>query len=98
MLASLIPLEIMFIDQSKPMEFLFANTIMTVMAIYAILGSSYMIFSFIILIMNFALLSDIIEVDFKELDEMWSNKLTTTLMYRRMFLKNICEKYFDMRQ
>lgn len=88
----------MFVDQSTMGGYFIASTLMIAMGVYAICGTEYMGMAFDYLIMNYALLVDILEIDFNELDELWSNTSTSTLAYRHLFLRNVCRKCIDMRK
>lgn len=53
---------------------------------------------FLICICNYTFLIDLIEQDFKDLDEMWNGSSRTSIAYRHAFLENICEKMQDMKR
>lgn len=97
-LVPLLPVEFMFIDQSTQSGFLLASIIQMILGIYGICGIEFVALSFVILIMNYAPQIDIVEIDFNELDVLWRDTSTSTLAYRHMFLRNICQKYIDMRR
>lgn len=94
-LVSLLPIEIMFTDQSKLSGFLIANAFMLIMGIYSALASLYIDLHFVAAIFNYSMQVDLIEVDINELDEFWRDTTTTTVLERRMFLRNICRKCQD---
>lgn len=96
-LVSLLPLEFIFIDQSTTMGFIVANISMAGMASFAITGIAYIALNFFIIIMSFAPLVDVIQIDFDELDELWCKPSTSDCSHRRRFLQNICQKCIDMR-
>lgn len=97
-LVPLLPTEFMFLDQSNELDFLFANFIQVILCTYGSFGILYVGVGFIVLIKNLAPRVDIVEIDFNELDELWSDTSTSTLAYRHMFLRNICLKYVDIRE
>lgn len=94
-LNSLLPIEIMFTDQSTLSGFLVANSFMIVMGAYAIVGTIYMGLHFIAAILNYTVMVDLIEIDIKKLDGFWDGNTTTTTSERHMFLRNICQKCQD---
>lgn len=97
-LVPFLPIQIMFIDQSTKLGFLLACMFMVTLGIVGICVTAYMGLCFDILIMNYALQVDIVEIDFNELDKMWSETSTISMACRHMFLKNICRKYIDIRK
>lgn len=94
-LESLLPIEIMFTDQSKLSGFLIANVCMVLMGFYAVIASLYIAFHFVATILNYSMQVDLIEVDINELDEFWHDTTTTSITERYMFLRNICQKCQD---
>lgn len=97
-LVPLLPLDFIILDHSTLFGFHLANLFMAIMGIYGIVITEYLGLIFVILIKNYALRVDIVEVDFNELDELWRNKSTSTLAFRRIFLRNICHKFVDMKK
>lgn len=97
-LVPFVPLEFMFIDQSTKLGFFIASGIMTVLGIYAIVGTEYMALSFVFVIMNYGPRVDILEENFNELDKLWRHTSSSTVSYRHVYLRNICRKYVDMRE
>lgn len=93
---SLLPIKIMFIDQSTLSGFLTANVIMSIMGLMANIGTAYSILLIVNVISNYAIMVDGVEDDFKCLDEMWSGTSDTSVKYRHLFLRNICQKKQDM--
>ncbi len=97
-LVSFVPIEIMFIDQSTVAGYLLANGIFFLFGTFGISVVSYVGLSFGIAIMNYAPRVDILEIDFNELDELWSDTSTSTYAYRYMALKNIYVKFIDLKK
>lgn len=93
-----VPLEMMFVDQSTISGYCIASILMVTGGILAVLSTLYMGLSFVALILNYGPRVDILETNFKELDEMWCDASKSTIGYRHMFLRNICLKFIDMRQ
>lgn len=96
-LQSLLPIEIMFTDQSKLCGFLIANAFMVLMGFYAVIGSLYLGFHFVATILNYSMLVDLIASDIGQLDEIWrvETSSATSIRERHMFLRNICQKCQD---
>ncbi|XP_037034390.1 odorant receptor 67d-like [Bradysia coprophila] len=94
-LVSILPIEIVFIDQTELSGFLLANSIMTVMGVYAVVGSLYVGFQFYAIILNYSIQIDLIELDVKQLDAFWGNTAKSTLSDRYFLLRNICQKCQD---
>lgn len=90
-------MEIIFIDQSTQLGFLTANIVMAILGVYTVAITIYMLMHFIILVMSYTIRVDILEIDFKELDGLWSDTSTSPEAHRHMFLRNICVKCIDMR-
>lgn len=97
-LVPFLPIQLMFIDQSTNLGFFLASIIFVTLGVYGICVTAYVGLSFDILIMNYAPQVDMVEIDFNELDEMWSDISTNSLSNRHMFLKNVCRKYIDIRK
>lgn len=94
-MVSLLPFEISFTDQSTLSGYLTANACMSVMGVYAVFIALFVVLHFITIILNYSMLVDIIEVDIKQLDELWRDKRKTTVVERHLFLRNICLKCQD---
>lgn len=94
-LVPLLPIEIMFTDQSITSGFLIANSLMVIMGLYAVSGSLYMGLHFVAAILNYSMQIDLIEFDVKELDELWSNKTKRSPSDRHRLLRKICQKCQD---
>lgn len=94
-LVPLLPIEILFIDQSIIPGFLIANIFMIVMGLYAVLVTLYVGFHLLAANLNYAMQVDLIGMDINELDKLWSLKSTTSTTERHMFLRNICQKCQD---
>lgn len=92
-----LPVEVMFVDQSTSSGFLITCIIQALLGVYSITQIVYMRYCFIYAIMNYTIRVDIADIDFNELDELWRDTSKSTLSYRNMLLKNICQKYNDMR-
>jgi len=90
----LLPVEIIFLDQSKTNDFVIASITHLMMGSYA--GAATVVFGsgVILIIFNYTFQVDIIAEDFIELDEMWKNNIP--LETKRSFLRNICRKRQDM--
>lgn len=73
-----VPLEIMFVNQSTKSGFFIASSITVTCSLYAVFGTLYMGLVFVYLIMNYTPRVDVLEIDFIELNELWSNKSTST--------------------
>lgn len=98
-LMSLLPIEIIFVDQSTGFSgFAIANAVMTVMGIFAALGTILYGAVFIFAIRMYSLQINLIGQDFKDLDEMWAEGSTVSLRHKQSFLKNICNKRQDIRK
>jgi len=97
-LVPFVSMEFMFVDQSTKLGFLIASMIEAVLGTIGIGVDVYMLFGMVFVIMNYRIRVDIIEIDFNELDDLWSDTSTTTSFYRRMYLRNICWKFIDMRR
>lgn len=96
-LVPFVPLEIMFVDQSTTSGYLIASGIMVTTGMYAVFGTLYMGLAFVYLIVSYTPRVDLLDIDFYDLDELWSNT-SSTLASRHLFLRNICRKYIDMRR
>lgn len=95
---TLLPIKIMFIDQSTKSGLLLTNFILTIIGAWGICTVAYVALSFDITIMNIAPRVDLVEIDFKDLDDFWSHTATSTVAHRHMVLRNICQKYVDLRE
>ncbi len=94
-LLSLLPIDIVFTDQTQLSGFLLANLIMAAMGVYLISVSLFVSLNFYAIIVNCSIQVDLIEIDIKQLDTFWSNTSTTSLLQRHLFLRNICQKCQD---
>lgn len=94
-LISLAPIEILFIDQSTLSGYFTANLILSLDGILAASGTIFCATLYILLISNFTVQVELIEDDFKCLDEMWADK-KRSLAYKRAFIQNICMRCQDM--
>lgn len=94
-LTPLLPIEIMFIDQSTLSGFLIANILMIVMGLYAVDGSLYVALHLSNTILNYAMQVDMIEMDIDELNELWNDRTCSSISKRHKFLRNICMKCQD---
>lgn len=94
-LVSLLPIEIMFIDQNELVGFLLANCIMTSIDFYAVFGPLFVALNFYVMILNYSFQVDLIEFDVRRLDTFWSDPAASTLSERYSLLRNICQKCQD---
>ncbi|XP_037039490.1 odorant receptor 67d-like [Bradysia coprophila] len=94
-LVPLLPIEVIFLDQTKLSDFLIANAITTVAGLWCLFTYLSIFCSFLMAIFNCSTQVDLIEDDFRQLDALWSHMKTTTLVQRQMFLRNICQKCQD---
>ncbi len=92
---SLLPIEIIFVDQSELSGFLIANLIMSMLGWYLVFVSLFGSLHFYNIISNYAIQVDLIEADVMQLDAFWSDTSTTSLSERHLFLRNICQKCQD---
>ncbi|XP_037038357.1 uncharacterized protein LOC119075890 [Bradysia coprophila] len=92
---SLLPIEIIFIDQTQLSGFLMANAFMAVMGVVLVWKSMFIAMNFVASISNYAIQVDLIEFDIKQLDALWENTNTNSLSERHSFLRNICQKCQD---
>ncbi|XP_037049690.1 odorant receptor 67d-like [Bradysia coprophila] len=92
---SLLPIEMIFIDQTQLSGFLIANAIMSVMGVVLVWSSMFIAMNFVASISNYSIQVDLIESDIKQLDALWENKKATNLSERYSFLRNICQKCQD---
>lgn len=97
-LISLLPLEIIFVDQSTFLGFVIANAVMIVMGIMATLGTIFYGAIFIYAIRMYSLQVNLIGQDFKDLDDMWADGSTVPLRYKQLLLRNICLKRQDIKK
>ncbi len=95
-LQSLLPIDIMFTDQTELFGFLIANVVMVSMGVYLICVSLFVSLHFYAIIFNYSIQVDLIEIDIRQLDALWSNKTNkASLAERHLFLRNICQKCQD---
>lgn len=97
-LVPFIPVEFMFVDHSSNLGFLIASFIQAILSAYALSGDLCMGYLLVYTVMDYRIRVDVTEIDFKEFDDLWNDRSTSTLLYRHMYLRNICRKYIDMRQ
>lgn len=90
-----IPLE-MIIDISTTSGYIIANGIQSILGVYADLQTILYGTTFACCICIHSFIVDLIEEDFKDLDEMHSGGSNVPLAYRRAFLKNILLKQQDI--
>ncbi len=95
-LISLLPMEILFVDQSTLTGFITANVIMSVLGVFGAFATAYAILSVVATILNYSLFVDILEEDIKSLDGMWNGTSDTSVSHRHLFIRNICRKQQDM--
>lgn len=92
----LIPLEIIFCDQSRTFGFIIATIVHLILGTYACVAT--VIYGAVVLfcICNYTFQVDLIAVDFQDLDRMWDGKNDIPVEYKHAFLKNMCKKNQDM--
>lgn len=95
-LISLLPIEIVFVDQSNSSGFIVANCIMIVLGSVAALGLVVYDAVFIFAIFVYGFKVDLMEQDLKDLDEMWADKIIVPLAYKHAYLRNIAKKRQDL--
>lgn len=91
-LMALLPLEIIFIDQSTQIGFVAANFVMVILGGFAVLGTILYGASFICIVYVYALQIKLLKEDIRDLDSMWRDSSVVPLAYRHYFLRNICVK------
>lgn len=94
----LMPIQILFCDQSTLSGFLAANSLMGIMGIISGIATIMYGSGFLICICNYVYQVDLIGQDVKDLDEMWDGSSTTSVAYRHAFLCNVCRKLEDMKR
>lgn len=94
-LVPLLPIDIIFIDQSTTSGFVIANVFMVLMGLYAVVGTIYMILHLFAAIFNYEIQVEIIEGDIRQLDAFWRDLKTSTRAERHLILRNICQKCQD---
>lgn len=97
-LIPLLPLEIIFVDQSTFAGFAVANTIISGLGMFAGLGTILYGAVFIYAIRMYSLLVNLIIEDFKDLDNMWADASTASLRHKQLLLRNICNKQQDIKE
>lgn len=97
-LRSLLPLEIVFINQSTVLGFVTANLVMTVMGSFAAFISLLYGVTFLYAIRMYSLQVILIGQDFKDLDDMWAKGSRVPLICKHTFLRNICKKHQDVKK
>lgn len=93
---SMLPVHFMFVDQSTLSGFLTANVVMAFMGLLGTCATLYCILIIVATVFNYSVLVDVVEEDIKSLDDMWTRKSDTTVKYRYLYLRNICQKQQDM--
>lgn len=93
---ALIPMEILFCDQSTLVGFLVANVVQAELGLHGTIASISYELIFIIIISNYSIFVNLLAEDFKDLDKMWTDEIKVTVAYRHAFLLNICKKRQDM--
>lgn len=94
---SLLPLEVVFCDQSTFTGFVAANFVQAYMGTIAILATIMSGSGFLICVCNYIWQVDLIGQDFHDLDEMWNGiKTVSTTYYRHAYLRNIFKKRQDL--
>lgn len=96
-LVPLLPIEFIFVDQSTRHGYLIATFIVMGFAIFGVSVIVFVGLTFDIVILDYAPRVDIVEIDFNELDMLWCDTSTSSIAYRRMALRNICQKFDDLR-
>ncbi len=94
-LLSLLPMDIIFTDQTNLLGFIIANLIMSVMGVYLVSVSLFISLHFFVAISNYLIQVELIKVDIEKLDAFCSDTSTSTLSQRHSFLRNICQKCQD---
>lgn len=97
-LTLLMPLDVVFIDESTIKGFLIANLILATLGLLAADGVAFYGCGFVYCMGNYSMQIDIIGEDFKDLDEMWTDETAVPIAYKRAYLKNICMKCQDMEE
>lgn len=93
---SLLPMEIIFCEQSTLSGFLAANAVQAHMGIYYGLATMMYPSVFLVSICYYRFQVELVGEDFKDLDKMWNGTSTTSVGYRHAYLRNICHKLQDM--
>lgn len=93
---SLIPMEILFCDQSTWSGYLVANSIQAVTAFTASICTVIYGLTFITIVGSYGLGAELLAEDFEDLDKMWTGEIEASVAYRHAFLRNICQKRQDM--
>lgn len=92
----LMPVEVVFCDQSQKAGFIVATIVHMCFGFYAATATVIYGAASIFCISNYIFQVDLIAEDFIELDSMWNGKNNIRVAYKRAFLKNICKKRQDM--
>nr|QGW45399.1 odorant receptor 26 [Bradysia odoriphaga] len=94
-LVPLMPIEMMFLDPTKVLDFVIFNSVLVVVGVWCPFYLFAVNFNFTTAILNCKIQVIIIEDDIQRLDAFWREPQTTTVVERHMLLKNICQKCQD---
>lgn len=94
-LVALMPLEILFCDQSTTYGFFFANSVQATMGLHLYLFTLTYTSLFVTYITNYSVQVNLLAIDFNHLDKMWTGEINQPVAYRHAFLLNICKKRQD---
>lgn len=97
-LMTLLPVEIMFVNQSTYVGYAIGSGYIGLTGCYAVLGTILYGASFILAVLLYSLHINLIEEDFKDLDDMWMEGSVVPLVHRRYYLTNICKKRQDIQK
>ncbi|XP_037039729.1 uncharacterized protein LOC119076833 isoform X2 [Bradysia coprophila] len=92
----LMPINIPLCDGETLKGYLSMLAIQLVFGVYSAVATLTFGTSFLILLGNYGLMADLIELDFTELNNMWTISTEMSLAYRHAFLNNIVRKLQDM--
>lgn len=92
----LVPMEILFCDQSQLSGFIATNIVQAIIGFYA--ATAIIIYGviFIVSIRGYDFHVNLLAEDFQDLDNMWNGIINVSVAYRHDYLRNICEKRQDM--
>lgn len=93
---TLMPVEVVYCDQTKFSGFIAANCAQAVLVTFAILATIMSGSGFLICVCNYIWQVDLIGQDFEDLNEMWKGSNSVSIAYRHEYLKNIFKKRQDM--
>ncbi len=97
-LTPLLPLEIIYVNQDTFSGFFIANIVMSVLGLFAAVGTVLYGATFIYAILMYSMQVDLIGQDFRDLDSMWAEDSTVLLTCKIRLLRNICEKLQDIKK